>query len=109
MAQISESGRGGVDVERVDVHRLQSFVFACQFLLLQPLVSADGGKSIDSSALLERASQSIKVKRYNEALNDLNAAIQVHPDLSEALLQKASILRQLCRYVESEASYKKFL
>ncbi|KAI4341932.1 hypothetical protein MLD38_026601 [Melastoma candidum] len=86
-----------------------NFVFACQFLLLQPLVYAGGGESLDSSALLERASQSIKVKRYNEALDDLNAAIQARPDLSDAHLQKATTLRQLCRYVESEASYKKFL
>ncbi|KAI6674956.1 hypothetical protein NL676_002862 [Syzygium grande] len=51
------------------------FVFACQFLLLQPLVSALDGQA-DAAEVLDRASQSIKVKRYNEALEDLNAAIE---------------------------------
>lgn len=47
--------------------------------------------------LLERASQSIKVKRYSEALEDLNAAIEAVPALSEAYSRRASILRELCR------------
>ncbi|KAF8006156.1 hypothetical protein BT93_K0461 [Corymbia citriodora subsp. variegata] len=84
------------------------FVFACQFLLLQPLVSAQDGKA-DAAELLDRASQSIKVKRYNEALDDLNAAIEADPKLSEAYLHRASTLRQLCRYQESESSYREFL
>ncbi|KAH7513221.1 hypothetical protein FEM48_Zijuj12G0173600 [Ziziphus jujuba var. spinosa] len=56
--------------------------------------------------LLERVSQSIKVKRYSEALDDLNTAIEADPKLSEAHFHRASILRQLCRYEESEKSYK---
>ncbi|XP_010037954.2 dnaJ protein P58IPK homolog isoform X1 [Eucalyptus grandis] len=84
------------------------FVFACQFLLLQPLVSAQDGKA-DAADLLDRASQSIKVKRYNEALDDLNAAIEADPKLSEAYLHRASTLRRLCRYQESESSYREFL
>ncbi|KAK8483307.1 hypothetical protein V6N13_096997 [Hibiscus sabdariffa] len=73
-----------------------------------PLGCADG-KSGNTAELFERVSQSIKVKRYSEALNDLNAAIAVDPALSEAYFRRASILRQLCRYEESEKSYKKFL
>uniref|UniRef100_A0A2N9F1H1 J domain-containing protein n=1 Tax=Fagus sylvatica TaxID=28930 RepID=A0A2N9F1H1_FAGSY len=86
-----------------------NFVFACQLLLLQPLVSALDGKAGNAAELLERVSQSIKVKRYSEAINDLNAAIEADPMLSEAYFRRASILRQLCRYEESEKSYKKFL
>ncbi|XP_023767837.1 dnaJ protein P58IPK homolog [Lactuca sativa] len=85
------------------------FVFACQLLLLQPLVSALDGKSGDTAELFERVSHSIKVKHYSEAINDLNAAIEADPSLSEAYWRRASVLRQLCRYEESEKSYKKFL
>uniref|UniRef100_A0A5B6ZD69 J domain-containing protein n=1 Tax=Davidia involucrata TaxID=16924 RepID=A0A5B6ZD69_DAVIN len=84
-------------------------VFACQLLLLQPLVSALDGKPGDAAELFERVSQSIKVKRYSEALDDLNAAIEADPTLSEAYWHRASILRQLCRYEDSEKNYKKFL
>ncbi|XP_039068081.1 dnaJ protein P58IPK homolog [Hibiscus syriacus] len=85
------------------------FVLFCQLLLLQPLVSALDGKSGNAAEIFERVSQSIKLKRYNEALDDLNAAIAADPALSEAYFRRASILRQLCRYEESEKSYKKFL
>ncbi|XP_057475480.1 dnaJ protein P58IPK homolog [Actinidia eriantha] len=85
------------------------FVFACQLLLLQPLVSALDGKPGDAAELFGRVSQSIKVKRYSEALDDLNAAIEADPTLSEAYWHRASILRQLCRYEDSENNYKKFL
>ncbi|KAM1690786.1 hypothetical protein ACFX15_031844 [Malus domestica] len=88
---------------------LLHFVFVCQLLLLQPLVSALDGKPGNTAELLERVSQSIKVKRYSEALNDLNAAIEADPALSEAYYHRASVLRQICRYEESEKSYKKFL
>ncbi|GFZ14293.1 DnaJ P58IPK-like protein [Actinidia rufa] len=85
------------------------FVFACQLLLLQPLVSALDGKPGDAAELFGRVSQSIKVKRYSEALDDLNAAIEADPTLSEAYWHRASILRQLCRFEDSENNYKKFL
>ncbi|XP_041998504.1 dnaJ protein P58IPK homolog isoform X1 [Salvia splendens] len=84
-----------------------NFVFCCHLLLLQPLVAADG--QAGGASLLERVSQSVKVKKYSEALSDLNAAIEADPALSEAYWHKASILRQLCRYEESERSYKSFL
>ncbi|XVE76199.1 hypothetical protein DITRI_Ditri12bG0154100 [Diplodiscus trichospermus] len=86
-----------------------NFVLVCQLLLLQPLVSAVDGKQGNAAELFERVSQSIKVKRYSEALNDLNSAIEADPALSEAYIRQASVLRQLCRYKESEKSYKKFL
>ncbi|KAL7170127.1 hypothetical protein ACSBR2_035058 [Camellia fascicularis] len=85
------------------------FVFACQLLLLQPLVSALDGKPGNAAELFERVSQSVKVKHYSEALDDLNAAIEADPTLSEAYWHRASILRQLCRYEGSEKNYKKFL
>ncbi|KAI3473259.1 hypothetical protein Pfo_030551 [Paulownia fortunei] len=85
------------------------FVFCCQLILLQPLVAAADGKPGDAAALFERVLQSIKVKKYSEALGDLNAAIEADPALSEAYWHRASILCQLCRYEESEKSYKKFL
>lgn len=37
------------------------------------------------------------MKKYSEALRDLNAAIEADPALSEAYRHRASILRQLCR------------
>ncbi|OIW21555.1 hypothetical protein TanjilG_06248 [Lupinus angustifolius] len=86
-----------------------NFVLLCQFIFLQPLVSASGGKPENSAELFERVSESIKVKQYTEALDDLNAAIEADPNLSEAYLFRASVLRQLCRYDQSERSYKKFL
>ncbi|XVF76468.1 hypothetical protein PTKIN_Ptkin13bG0268700 [Pterospermum kingtungense] len=86
-----------------------NFLLVCQLLLLQPLVSSLDGKRGNDAELFERVSQSIKVKRYSEALNDLNAAIGADPALSEAYYRSASVLRQLCRYEESEKSYKRFL
>ncbi|CAA0829744.1 DnaJ protein P58IPK homolog [Striga hermonthica] len=86
-----------------------NFVFCCQLILLQPLVAAIDGKPGGDAALFERVSQSIKVKKYSEALAELNAAIEADPALSEAYWHRASVLRQLCRYEKSEESYKKFL
>lgn len=86
-----------------------NFVLVCQFLLLQPLVSALDGRPGEAAALLEKAQQHVKVKRYSEALNDLNAAIEADPTLSEAYRHRASVFRQLCRYEESERNYGKFL
>lgn len=55
------------------------------------------GTSTDVAGLLERASRNIKMKLYNEALNDLNSAIEADPTLSEAYLHRASTHRMLCR------------
>ncbi|XP_071910516.1 dnaJ protein P58IPK homolog [Coffea arabica] len=88
---------------------LLNFVLVCQLLLLHPLVSALDGKPGDVAALFQRVSESVKVKKYTEALDDLKAAIDADPALSEAYWHQASILRQLCRYEESEKSYNKFL
>ncbi|PPR90470.1 hypothetical protein GOBAR_AA30228 [Gossypium barbadense] len=78
-------------------------------LPLEFTLGCAGGKPGNAAELFESVSQNIKVKRYSEALNDLNAAIETDPALSEAYFHRASILRQLCRYEESEKSYKKFL
>ncbi|XP_010452175.1 PREDICTED: dnaJ protein P58IPK homolog [Camelina sativa] len=88
---------------------LLNFVFACQLLFLQPLVSTLDGQSVDAAELFERASQSIKVKRYSDALDDLNAAIEADPALSEAYFKRASVLRHFCRYEDSENNYQKYL
>lgn len=85
------------------------FVLICQLILLHPLVSALDGTPGNAAELFERVSKSVKMKRYNEALDDLNTAIESDPSLSEAYLRRASILRQLCRFEESERSYAKFL
>ncbi|KAJ6803888.1 dnaJ protein P58IPK-like protein A [Iris pallida] len=63
----------------------------------------------DVATLLRRASESIKLKQYGEALGLLNAAIEADADLSEAYWKRASVLRQLCRYEESEKNYRRFL
>ena len=57
------------------------------------------GKTGDAAALFERVSESVKVKKYSEALAHLNAAIEADPALSEAYWHRASILRQLCRFI----------
>lgn len=82
-----------------------NYVLVCQLVIIQPFVSASG----NAAELFEKASRSIKGKHYTEALNDLDAAIEADPNLSEAYLSQASVLRKLCRYEQSERSYKKFL
>ena len=64
-------------------------------LVLYVFVDAETGNAAE---LFERASQNIKLKRYSDALDDLNAAIEADPFLSEAYIRRASILRQLCRF-----------
>ncbi|CAM8960435.1 unnamed protein product [Rhodiola kirilowii] len=76
--------------------------------LVLPIGDRDN-KPGSTDDLLQKASQNIKVKHYSEALNDLNTAIEVDPMLSEAYLHRASVLRKLCRYEESEKSYEKVL
>lgn len=60
------------------------------------------GKHSDAAALFQKVSESVKVKRYSEALDDLKAAIEADPALSEAYWHRASILRQLCRYFSED-------
>ena len=60
------------------------------------------GKPGSAAELFERVSQSIKVKHYSEAINDLNAAIEADPTLSEAYYHRGSVLRQLCRLFSLE-------
>ncbi|KAH0641515.1 hypothetical protein KY289_032489 [Solanum tuberosum] len=47
----------------------------------------------DVAALFERVTQNVKVKKYSEALNDVNSAIEADPTLSEAYWHCASLLR----------------
>ncbi|KAF8397666.1 hypothetical protein HHK36_016587 [Tetracentron sinense] len=84
-------------------------IFASQLLLLQPLVSAQDGKPGNAADLFKRVSESIMLKHYSEALDNLNDAIEADPTLSEAYRHRASVLRHLCRFEESVKNYKKFL
>ncbi|KAJ6840634.1 dnaJ protein P58IPK-like protein A [Iris pallida] len=72
-------------------------------------VSSHESKPDDAVTLLRRASETIKLKQYGEALGLLNAAIEADKVLSEAYWQRASVLRQLCRYEESKENYRTFL
>lgn len=56
------------------------------------------GEPGHTAALFDRVSECIKVKKYSEALSELNAAIDEDPALSEAYQHRASILRELCRF-----------
>ncbi|XP_044489709.1 dnaJ protein P58IPK homolog isoform X2 [Mangifera indica] len=79
------------------------------FCCVMDVMAWRDGKPGNAAELFERVSQSIKVKHYIEALNDLNAAIEADPTLSEAYYHRGAVLRQLCRYEESEKNYRKFL
>jgi len=59
----------------------------------------------DAITFLKRASETIKVKQYDEALQLLNSAIEADASLSEAYRQRASVLRQLCRYFTHESTF----
>ncbi|KAF5203345.1 Dnaj protein p58ipk-like protein [Thalictrum thalictroides] len=71
--------------------------------------NADGKSGGDAADLFKKSTENLQFKQYNEALNNLNAALEADPTLSEAYQRRASVLRQLCRYEESEKNYKKFL
>ncbi|KAK9158306.1 hypothetical protein Scep_004880 [Stephania cephalantha] len=62
-----------------------------------------------ASDYLKKASESIKLRHYGQALEDLDVALEADPTLSDTYRQRASVLRQLCRFEESEKTYKKFL
>ncbi|KAG9453387.1 hypothetical protein H6P81_006291 [Aristolochia fimbriata] len=86
-----------------------SLVLISWLCVLQTLVSAEDYQPSNANDLLKRASERIKLKHYRGAVEDLNAAIEADPSLSEAYLHHASALRYLCRYEESEKSYQKYL
>lgn len=74
------------------------FTSHCQlYFVIDWLISSDGSLG-NSAELFEKVSQNVKVKRYSEALDDLNAAIEADPKLSEAYFHRGSILRKLCRF-----------
>lgn len=54
-------------------------------------------QGIDAADLLKRASEKIKSRLYGGAVEDLNAAIEADPALSDAYFRRASALRHLCR------------
>lgn len=72
--------------------------FHHQFHLVMDWLISPDGKLGNSAELFEKVSRNVKVKRYSEALDDLNAAIEADPKLSEAYFHRGSILRQLCRF-----------
>lgn len=68
--------------------------------LLKHLIDLFGcaeSRSDEASTLLKRASEQIKLKKYDEALELLNSVLEADPNLSEAYLQRASVLRNKCR------------
>ncbi|PKU65640.1 dnaJ protein P58IPK homolog B [Dendrobium catenatum] len=73
------------------------------------LVAGQDSQEVEAVNLVKRASERIKLKQYGEALELLNAAIEAYSKLSEAYLQRAFVLRHLCRFEESENNYKKVL
>ncbi|XP_011620841.1 dnaJ protein P58IPK homolog B isoform X1 [Amborella trichopoda] len=83
---------------------------AFEILFLHALASAQhDGKPGDAATFSKKALESLAFKRYFEALDYLNEALEADPAFSEAYFHRASSLRQLCRYEESERDYKKFL
>ncbi|XP_010937842.2 dnaJ protein P58IPK homolog B [Elaeis guineensis] len=96
------SGSGGLVVVPLLV-----FYLSCSSQ--PPFVSGQESQQDDAVSLLKRASDMIKVKQYTDAHRLLSAAIEANPNLSEAYSQRASVLRHLCRFEESEKNYKKFL
>lgn len=88
---------------------LFSFFFTSQ-ILNQSFVSCQDGKPVGSaSEFFKRSSENVQFKRFSEALNDLNDALELDPTFAEAHRRRAFVLRQLCRFEESEKSYKRFL
>ncbi|CAA6661818.1 unnamed protein product [Spirodela intermedia] len=86
------------------------FLFQLLPAFLQlPLVSGVDANDRDASTLLKLASENVKLGQYSEALENLNAAIDKKPEFSEAYRDRGHVLRQLCRFEESEKNYKRFL
>lgn len=54
---------------------------------------------VDAAGFLKIALKTIQARKYHEALGLLSEAIEADPNLSEAYLQRASILRTLCRFI----------
>ncbi|XP_068669232.1 dnaJ protein P58IPK homolog B-like [Aristolochia californica] len=88
---------------------LSLLVLLSRLFFLQVLVSAEDYQPSSANDLLKKASDRIKLKHFRGAVEDLNAAIEADPSLSEAYWHHAFALRYLCRYEESEKSYQKYL
>ncbi|KAK3166642.1 hypothetical protein QOZ80_1AG0048460 [Eleusine coracana subsp. coracana] len=78
-------------------------------LQYSPLVFAQEGRENDPSTLFARASEMMKMRKYDGALGLLNAVLEVDPNHSEAYRQRALVLRHKCRYKEAESDYNKYL
>ncbi|KAL5711428.1 DnaJ protein P58IPK B [Ranunculus cassubicifolius] len=84
-------------------------LFTSQIFLHSQVSAQDGKAGVDAADLFKRSSEHIQFKRFSEALDDLNDALEADPAFSEAYRRRAFVLRQLCRFTESEKNYKKFL
>ncbi|KAK8928794.1 hypothetical protein KSP39_PZI017530 [Platanthera zijinensis] len=84
-------------------------LFCLASVFRSSLVAGQETKGVEAKNLVKQASERIKLKQYGEALDILNAAIEAYSGLSEAYLQKAFVLRHLCRFEESENNYRKVL
>ncbi|XP_074587406.1 dnaJ protein P58IPK homolog B [Curcuma longa] len=73
------------------------------------IASAQENKPDDAIGLSKRASEMIKLKRYNDAIALLNSAIKSDPDHSDAYQLRATAFRQICKFEESGKDYKRFL
>ncbi|XP_078445550.1 dnaJ P58IPK-like protein [Wolffia australiana] len=74
-----------------------------------PVVSGFGVDDGNPSSLLKGAKESINSGLYSEALEILTTAVDKNPEFAEAHRDRGHVLRQLCRYEESEKSYKRFM
>jgi DnaJ family protein C protein 3 len=57
----------------------------------------------------KRAAAKIQLRHHFEALEDLDKVLDIDPKFLQAYLHRGSLLRQLCRFEESEKDYKTFL
>eukprot|EP00252_Welwitschia_mirabilis_P011252 TRINITY_DN2532_c0_g1_i1.p1 TRINITY_DN2532_c0_g1~~TRINITY_DN2532_c0_g1_i1.p1 ORF type:complete len:492 (+),score=117.94 TRINITY_DN2532_c0_g1_i1:125-1600(+) len=63
----------------------------------------------DAIGYSKRASASLLMKHHHKALEDLKKALEVDSTYMQAFLQRARLLRELCRYDEAEKDYQVFL
>lgn len=78
-----------------------------QVYLISAFYLADH-KPGNAANFFQRVSESIKLKHYSQALEDLNAAIEADPRLSEAYWHRATALRQSCRFFHVNAIFAFF-
>lgn len=96
------SGHGGFVVPLV-------VLFCLASVFRSSPVAGQENQEVEAKNLVKQASETIKSKQYSEALELLNAAIEAYSKHSEAYLQRAFVLRHLCRFEESDNDYRKVL